>query len=165
MIFSQVLMVAIHGDLRVIFFRQATRLVEDRVPVRVVQRGAHDALAAGSVQEVVLGVIETDVHPATNTEEYQIPRTELLLADADAHMQEIARCYALHGQIEAVLERSPDEAGTVDAALLGTAPFIGGAVPGVHLIVKGGNHRNQIVRSAIDRGILVFGGGFWRMFR
>jgi hypothetical protein len=32
-------------------------------------------------------------------------------------------------------------------------------VPGVHLIVKGGNHRNQIVRSAIDRRIL-FGGGF-----
>jgi hypothetical protein len=40
-------------------------------------------------------------------------------------MQEIARRYAIHGQIEAVLERSPDEAGTVDAALLGTAPFIG----------------------------------------
>ena len=115
MIFSQVLMVAIHGDLRVILFRQATRLVEDRVPVRVVQRGAHNALAAGGVQEVVLGVIETDVHPATNAEEHQIPRTELLLADADAHMQEIARCYAIHGQIEAVLERSPDEAGTVDA--------------------------------------------------
>ena len=89
MIFSQVLMVAIHGDLRVILFRQATRLVEDRVPVRVVQRGAHNALAAGGVQEVVLGVIETDVHPATNAEEHQIPRTELLLADADAHMQEI----------------------------------------------------------------------------
>jgi hypothetical protein len=75
-------------------------------------------------------------------------------------MQEIARRYAIHGQIEAVLERSPDEAGTVDAALLGTTPFIGGAVPGVHLIVKGGNHRNQIVRSAIDRRILISGGGF-----
>lgn len=97
MISSQMRMVAIHGDLRVIFFRQATRLVEDRIPVRVVQRGTHYALAAGGVQEVVVGVIETDVHSAMNTEEDQIPRTELLPADANAHMQEIACGDAIHG--------------------------------------------------------------------
>lgn len=68
-VFRQMQIVVIHGDLRVIFLRQAPRLIKYAVPVRIIQRRTHDALAGGGVQEVMVGIVETDVHAAVNTEE------------------------------------------------------------------------------------------------
>lgn len=61
--------IVIHRYLGVILLRQAAGLVEDRLPVRVIQRGAHHALAGRGMEEIPLGIIEADVHAAFNTEE------------------------------------------------------------------------------------------------
>ena len=61
--------IVIHRYLGVIFLRQTARLVEYRLPVRIIQRRAHHALAGGGVKEITVGIIEADVHAAFNTEE------------------------------------------------------------------------------------------------
>lgn len=61
--------IVIHGYLGVIFLRQAASLVEYRLPVWIIQRRAHHALAGGGMKKITVGIIETDVHAAFNTEE------------------------------------------------------------------------------------------------
>lgn len=154
--------IVIHRDLRVIFLRQAARLIKYRLPVRIIQRRAHHALAGGGMEEITVGIIEADVHAAFNAEENQISRPQLPRAHAFSHMQQFAGGDALHRQVEAIFERTPDKPGAVDPALLRPAPLVGRSLPGMHLIVQRGDHRDQIVRTSVDGRVATLGGGFMR---
>ena len=114
------------------------------------------------MEEITVGIIEADVHAAFNTEENQSPGRScrgLTRSPICSSSRVVMRSIGRLKRSLSVRQTNPEQSTPL---LLRPAPLVGRSLPGMHLIVQRGDHRDQIVRTSVDGRVATLGGGFMR---